>query len=58
MPVARFNELFAVLWMGDENVGGEDGNEAESILMHSVNGRMVCALPAFETGAPLSRSSG
>eukprot|EP00178_Gracilaria_changii_P028045 TRINITY_DN949_c1_g1_i2.p1 TRINITY_DN949_c1_g1~~TRINITY_DN949_c1_g1_i2.p1 ORF type:complete len:651 (+),score=129.52 TRINITY_DN949_c1_g1_i2:1281-3233(+) len=47
VPTDVQRELFAVLWVGNENRGDEQRDEQESNLMHSINGRVFCALPRF-----------
>lgn len=41
-------ELVTVLWVANENRGGEEGDVEESNLMHGINGRVYCSVPALE----------
>lgn len=47
-PKAVSKELVTVLWVANENKGGESGDEEESNLMHGINGRVFCSLEGLD----------
>lgn len=47
-PRGLNTELVTILWVANENKGGEEGDEEEGNLMHSINGRVYCSLPGLD----------
>lgn len=43
-PSGVHTELVSIFWVANENKGGEEADEQESNLMHTINGRVFCSL--------------